>query len=60
MRFTQDEINAAVAEFTANAQARTLAGAGYNKDIIIYSEAKDVKIQTVSGGSVRIASPGSE
>ena len=48
-QFTQEQINAAVAEFTANAQARTLAGAGHNKDITIYSEVQNVTIQTPVG-----------
>ena len=38
MKFTQEQINAALAQFTANAAVRVVAGAGYNKDIIVYTE----------------------
>ena len=48
MRFSQDEINAAVAEFTANAQSRTVAAAGYNGEITVYG-AQNVTIQKTSG-----------
>ena len=60
MRFTQDEINAAVAEFAQNAQSRTVPAAGYNKDITIYSEAQNVTVQKTSGEGVGDAQPGQD
>ena len=38
MRFTPEQLEAALAEFTANAAVRVVAGAGYNKEIIVYTE----------------------
>ena len=58
-QFTQDEINIALAEFTANAQSRTVAAAGYNGDVTIYG-AQNVTIQKTSGASAGAAEPGAE
>ena len=49
MRFTQEQIDSAIAEFSANAKPRVLAGAGHNKEILIYSEVQNVTIQTAAG-----------
>ena len=49
MRFTQEQIDSAIAEFSANAKSRVLAGAGHNKDIMIYTEVQNVTIQTAAG-----------
>jgi hypothetical protein len=38
VRFTPEQLEAALAEFTANAAVRVVAGAGYNKDITVYTE----------------------
>lgn len=55
-RFETDEIALAVQQFVANAASRTVAGAGYNKDITIYTNSKGVAngaIQTASCGSAK-------
>mgnify|MGYP003354021145 CR=1 FL=1 len=59
MRFTQDEINAAVAQFKQDAQSRTVAAAGFNGEITVYG-AEDVAIQKTSGASAGDAEPGAE
>lgn len=38
MKFTQEQIEAALAEFAANATVRVVPGAGYNKEIIVYTD----------------------
>ena len=38
MKFTPEQIEAALAEFTANAAVRVVPGAGQNKDIFVYTE----------------------
>ena len=60
MRFTQDEIDAAVQEFKAEAKTRVVPAAGYNKDITIYSEAQNVTVQKTSGEGVGDAQPGQD
>ena len=57
MRFTQDEIDAAVQEFTAEAKTRVVPAAGYNKDITIYG-AENGPVQNLSDGDNGIAEPG--
>ena len=52
MRFSQDEIDAAVSEFTANAQSRTVAAAGFNGEITVYG-VQNVTIQTAAGQNTR-------
>ena len=47
-QFTQEQINIALAEFTANPQSRTVAAAGYNGDVTIYGAQNDT-IQKTSG-----------
>ena len=39
MRFTQEDLDLAIAEFSANAVFRVVPGAGYNKDITVYGVA---------------------
>ncbi len=60
MRFSQEQINAAMAEFEAKAQARVAPGLGHNKDITIYTEAQNVTIQKTSGEGAGIESSGTE
>jgi hypothetical protein len=38
VRFTPEQLEAALVEFTANAAVRVVAGAGYNKEIIVYTD----------------------
>ena len=38
MRFTPEQLEAALAEFTANAAVRVVPGAGHNKEIIVYTD----------------------
>jgi hypothetical protein len=38
VRFTQEQLEAALAEFTANAAVRVVPGAGYNKEIIVFTD----------------------
>lgn len=38
MKFTQEQLEAALAEFTANAAVRVVPGAGYNKDILVFTD----------------------
>ena len=59
MRFTQAEVNAAVAEFVRDAQSRTVAAAGFNGEITVYG-AENVTIQTTSGAGAGDADPGAE
>ena len=59
MRFSQDEIDAAVSAFTANAQSRTVAAAGFNGEITLYG-VQNVTIQKTSGASAGAAEPGAE
>ena len=53
MRFTQEQIDSAIAEFSANAKPRVLAGAGHNKEILIYTEVQNVTIQTAVAQNTR-------
>mgnify|MGYP003333657814 FL=1 len=59
MRFTQDEIDAAVQEFKAEAKTRVVPAAGYNKDITIYG-AENGPVQNPSDGDNGVAEPGTE
>ena len=59
MRFTDEALAQAIAEFSANAVARVVPAAGYNKDITVYG-AENVTIQTTSGASAGDAEPGAE
>lgn len=43
MRFTKEQLEAALAEFTANAAVRVVPGAGYNKDILVFTDKGDRK-----------------
>jgi hypothetical protein len=38
VRFTPEQLEAALADFTANAAVRVVPGAGYNKDIVVYTD----------------------
>jgi hypothetical protein len=38
VKFTQEQLEAALAEFTANAAVRVVPGAGYNKDILVFTD----------------------
>ncbi len=38
MRFTKEQLEAALADFTANAAVRVVPGAGYNRDILVYTD----------------------
>ena len=57
MRFTQDEIDAAVQEFKAEAKTRVVPAAGYNKDITIYGVGNGT-VQNPSDGNSGNAKPG--
>lgn len=57
MRFTDEALAQAIAEFSANAVARVVPAAGYNKDITVYG-AENVTIQTTSGSDPMDAEPG--
>jgi hypothetical protein len=59
MRFTNEELAAAVAEFEAKAAVRVAPGFGHNKDITIYG-AEDVTIQKTSAGDSGSNEPGTE
>ena len=59
MRFTQEQIDLAVAEFAQDAQSRTVPAAGYNKEITVYG-VKDEPIQTTGNGDTGPAEPGTE
>ena len=49
MKFTQEDIDAAVAEFTAAADARVVPAAGLHKEIKVYSpRSANGTVQTVS------------
>jgi hypothetical protein len=50
MRFTQEELEAAIAEFQQNAKQRIVPAFGYNKDITVYG-AENEPVQTTSGSS---------
>jgi len=38
VRFTQEQLEAALAEFQAKAEVRVVPGAGYNKDILVFTD----------------------
>ncbi len=38
MRFTPEQLEAALAEFVQTADLRVVPGAGYNKDILVYTD----------------------
>ena len=59
MRFTNEELAAAVAEFEAKAKQRVAPGFGYNKDITIYGT-ENVTIQKTSAGDTGPNEPGTE
>ena len=59
MRFTNEELAAAVAEFEAKAAVRVAPGFGHNKDITIYG-AENVTIQKTSAGDSGPNEPGTE
>jgi hypothetical protein len=48
VRFTPEQLEAALADFTANAAVRVVPGAGYNKDITVYGVANE-PVQATSG-----------
>ena len=57
MRFTQEEIDQAVQEFTAQAKSRVVPAFGFNKDITVYGDS-DGSIQAPSGADGVDAEPG--
>ena len=59
MRFNDQDLAQAIAEFTANAVTRIVPAAGYNKDITIYG-VQNGTIQAPSGSDSGDASPGSD
>jgi len=38
VKFTQEQLEAALAEFQAKAEVRVVPGAGYNKDILVFTD----------------------
>lgn len=38
MKFTKEQLEAALAEFQAKAEVRVVPGAGYNKDILVFTD----------------------
>jgi len=59
MRFTEKDLEVALAEFSANAVIRVVPGAGHNKDITIYG-AKNGTVQKSSNRDIGVAEPGTE
>ncbi len=59
MRFTNEELAAAVAEFEAKAAVRVAPGFGHNKDITIYG-AENEPVQKTSAGDSGLNEPGTE
>ena len=57
MRFTDEALAQAIAEFSANAVARVVPAAGYNKDITVYG-VSDGTVQTPSGDNTGDEEPG--
>lgn len=57
MRFTDESLALAIAEFSANAVARVVPAAGYNKDITVYGVSNGT-VQTPSGSDPVDAEPG--
>lgn len=49
--FNAEDINSAITDFVANAATRTVAGAGYNKDITIFTMSR-----SVANGAIQTAS----
>jgi len=41
VKFTPEQLEVAMAEFQANATIRVVPGAGYNKEIIVYTDKGD-------------------
>ena len=59
MRFTQEALAQAIAEFSANAVARVVPGAGHNKDITVYG-VDNGPIQKTSRADPVDAEPGND
>lgn len=59
MRFTQAEIDAAVAEFKAETPSRVVPAFGYNKDITVYG-AENGTVQAPVGPDSGVDAEGDE
>lgn len=59
MRFTQEELDQAIAEFQSKAAVRVVPAFGFNKDITVYGEGNGT-IQAPVGDNSGDAEPGTE
>ena len=57
MRFSDKDLEVAMAEFSANAVVRVVPGAGHNKDITVYGVGNGT-VQNPSDGNSGNAKPG--